>query len=453
MTKKVRGILFIFFVIIFIIVTPLVCMYAAGYQIGKNFSVQKTGILVIKTTPSSANVHLENKTQKNLIDNIISGEKKSYTTPNKIKNLLPGKYAIKIEKDGYWPWEKELQINSGESIYIEHVDLFKNNLPMLVQSQKYNKLIPSPDNRYLLALYEGGADIINSADDSVRTISLATTSQDILLNEDNCAWSPNGDKLLLGYYLYDQINQNKLLDIKKIVDKDATRFTWGESDSNHLYYLAQNRIYSLDINAQIAKTIVNNNATDYIAKNNNLFYLSHGNNSEILKIININNSELIREISLPSSNYIFINRDNNLINVLDKTHNTLYLIDPFSEIKPVIEIINNVKTAHWMNNEKLIFTNDNELWIYNIKYYSKTLLTRISDKIQNAFPFVNEYYIFYTTDGTINVMELDERDKYNVVKLSDLEIIDSPVLNSKGNALYFCSKIGANSGIYKLIIQ
>jgi hypothetical protein len=37
--------------------------------------------------------------------------------------------------------------------------------------------------------------------------------------------------------------------------------------------------------------------------------------------------------------------------------------------------------------------------------------------------------------------------------LIELDIIRDPVLNRKGDALYFYSKIGNQEGIYKLVIQ
>jgi hypothetical protein len=92
MTLKTRKILFIIFILAFVIITPLVSLYAAGYQIGQNFSIQKTGILVVKTTPGNAAVKLENKTQKKLVADLLPAqENKPYTTPN---NLLSAKKVM-----------------------------------------------------------------------------------------------------------------------------------------------------------------------------------------------------------------------------------------------------------------------------------------------------------------------------------------------------------------------
>lgn len=454
MTKKTRNILFLIFVAIFIVAAPLVCLYAAGYQVGKNFSIQKTGILVIKIEPTSATIYLENKTQQNLVDNLLQVNKKTYTTPNKIKNLLPGKYDIKLDKDGYWPWEKQLEIGSGQSIYIEKVNLFRNNLPTVISNQRYTDLVPAPNKKILMAIYQNGVDIINLDDDSVKNISLATSTVKIILTKNNCSWSPNNDAVILGPYLYNLSDLKTAIDLSKQLGSNPTSIKWNQSDKNHLLFTSQKNIYDLNLSSQTKKLIAENkSAADYLARDNNLFLLYRNNGSTILNVWNLSENKSIREINLPDSEYAFINRENNLLNVVDQTHKTLYLIDPFAELKPILEIINNADKAAWINGDKLIFANDYELWIYDAKNYYKTLLTRISEQIADVFPFVNENYLFYTTDRSINVMEMDARDKYNIIKLVDLEKIKNPYLNKDGSALYFYSEIGNNLGIYKLTIQ
>ena len=454
MTKKTRNILFSVFVLAFAIIAPLVCLYAAGYQVGSNFSVQKTGILVIKTKPTAATIYLENKTQKNLVDNLLQTDKKSYTTPNRIKNLLPGKYDIKLEKEGYFTWEKQLQIDPGQSIYIENVNLFKNNLPTLLNNQQYSDLIPSPNGKMLLVIYQYGADVINIGDDTVKNIKIATASAKTVFTRNNCSWSPDNDAIILDQYLYELSSIGQTSDINELTGDSSANIRWNLTDKNHINYISHNSLYDFNLNNKEKKLIAKDTPTkDYLARGSDLFFLRQENDSVMLNVWSLSENKLIRKINLPNSDYTFINQDNNLINLLDKNHKTLYLIDPFAELKPIIEIINNVSNARWINNDKLIYANDYELWIYDVKNYYKILLTRISEQITNVFPFTNENYLFYATERNINIMEMDSRDKYNIIKLVELEKIKDPYLNKDGDALYFYSKIGNNAGIYKLVIQ
>lgn len=75
--------------------------YGRGYRItkdqdGRNI-VAGTGLLVLTSTPDGARA-------------FIDGEL-STATDNTV-NLKPGMYKVKIEKDGYFPWEKDIEIKN-----------------------------------------------------------------------------------------------------------------------------------------------------------------------------------------------------------------------------------------------------------------------------------------------------------------------------------------------------
>ena len=83
----------------------------------------------------------------------------------------------------------------------------------------------------------------------------------------------------------------------------------------------------------------------------------------------------------------------------------------------------------------------------------KILLTRISEPLSEVIWHPNNNNIIYVTKKSVNVIELDDREKYNITKLIELEKIERPILNKKGDILYFSAKIGNQEGIYKLYIQ
>ncbi len=77
--------------------------YGKGYRITKDESgrqiVAGTGLLVITSSPDGA---------RTFIDGELS------TATDDTINLKPGKYTVKIEKDGYFPWEKEIVIKNEQ---------------------------------------------------------------------------------------------------------------------------------------------------------------------------------------------------------------------------------------------------------------------------------------------------------------------------------------------------
>jgi len=74
-------------------------LYAKGYRFSKDIDgrnvVSGTGLLVFNSVPDGARA-------------FINGE--LATATDDTINLKPGKYGVRIEKDGYFPWEKEVEI-------------------------------------------------------------------------------------------------------------------------------------------------------------------------------------------------------------------------------------------------------------------------------------------------------------------------------------------------------
>lgn len=86
--------------ILILSVTVIVILAAKGYQPNwDEKTVHITGILVATSDPDGASVYLDNK----LI-----------TATNTTVNLKPGIYDVKISKDGYYDWQKRVEIKKEE---------------------------------------------------------------------------------------------------------------------------------------------------------------------------------------------------------------------------------------------------------------------------------------------------------------------------------------------------
>jgi hypothetical protein len=122
MTLQTRRLIFWGLVIIFLIITPLIIAYGLGYS----FDWQKktfieTGSFYFASSPTGGIIYINNK---------ASGKTNKY-----IKHLLPREYEIAIKKDGYWPWEKRLKIESGIVTEARNILLVPQN-PKIEMVQK-----------------------------------------------------------------------------------------------------------------------------------------------------------------------------------------------------------------------------------------------------------------------------------------------------------------------------
>lgn len=124
--------------IIFLILLVTLIILGRGYRINveKN-SLSPTAILVAKSTPDGAKV-------------IVNGQLKGATDSNIF--LTPGKYTIKISKDGFTSWEKTLLIK-GEWVININANLFPQN-PSLspITTLGVAKAVSSPTGSKIILL-------------------------------------------------------------------------------------------------------------------------------------------------------------------------------------------------------------------------------------------------------------------------------------------------------------
>src|SRR5579872_615315 len=94
-----RQLLISFFILLFLAIgTTVAIFYGKGYRFdltGTKSFLKGTGLLVATSSPDGAQV-------------VINGH--LTTATNNTINLAPGQYNVKIYKDGYFPWEKTIDV-------------------------------------------------------------------------------------------------------------------------------------------------------------------------------------------------------------------------------------------------------------------------------------------------------------------------------------------------------
>lgn len=116
--SKVKKIQFLGFVtsvltiVVGLAITALVLGTANGYRIDfTNFKVDKVGAIVINAVPNGSTAKI-GKNEHNL------------TSFSNMISLLPGRYDISINKEGYQEWKNFVRLESGQAIVFDKVYLF-----------------------------------------------------------------------------------------------------------------------------------------------------------------------------------------------------------------------------------------------------------------------------------------------------------------------------------------
>ncbi len=444
-----RKILFYTFIIIFIIITPAIALYATGYKINLKHPlslklIQKTGMIIFETEPKEAFIYIEEKKQEELWGKILFKQDNAIRTPAKIKGLLPDVYDTRLELPGYWPWNKKLKVNPGQITHAQNIKLFKKDLPMKIVDSPMQELFASSDNKKILLAKKGL--IIN-----LKTEEQIELSEIKDLKKETVLWSEDNKKILIDNFIFNSKNYEKTADLEKLIGKNIKNIKW---DKNKLYYKNKDTLNCFDINSNLNKTLIRDeDIIDYEIKNSWIIFISQIQKQTRLKIYSKNEEKIIKNIELPPSpNYKLINNEHHLVNIYDEKYKILYLINPFSLINPLEEIISNIKYSFWLDEDNLLYANNFEIWTLDLKQNKKNLLTRISNPITKIIKTKINNHIIYSTPKSINILDRDEENKTQVTKLIELDEISKPIFDDEENILYFNAKIGDTEGLYKLNI-
>ena len=403
-----RRLTYSLFLTIFFIVAPLLILYSLGYRYNFNTNnIEKNGAFYIKSYPKNADIFINN-------------EKNNKKTPHQIVNIKPATYQLKISKENYLPWEKELTVYEGETTFVENIVLF-------LEEQKKEILGPGADNillnkkgdKYAYFDKERQLWITDIEKNKNYNIYQFKTDYDLI------DWSVNNQDLLLkrknNYYLFN-INQKKieLINIENI--------TKALFDNNYLWYLKDNILKKYNLQNQ-QENIILEDINDFIIKDNyliiqknniegsNILHLEKESLKEIQNIANLNLG-ILSVLKVDDKSLIF------------KLGSKLYIKYTWKDIiiipATLVKIYGNF----------LLISNGYEVWLYNYKDDWQEIIDRSSKIISDIIWHPNGSYFLNEINQETIISELDTRDKRNTISLFNNPFKKYYLFNKKGNKLF-----------------
>ncbi len=444
MSKKFRDWLFIAFIALFIITTFFVSLYAAGYTLNRqwpprfNQLFQKTGMLVLDSEPSGADIFINDIEQRRPV--LLDLGRDNITTPTKIKNLPPGEYNLRLEKDGYWPLEKKIYINSGQSTFAEDFILFKKSLPLNLTICAPQAVSLSPDKKNLILPNDGLViNLKTEISSNLKKIASTTSVQ----------WSKNSDQILWGNDLINLSGEKSGYNLKAL-GQEAQNFFWDENNKK-IYYQSGGNISCVLTDKNTISTILS--GSDYVAytvRDDLIYTVEKQNHQNYLRVYDASSAILKSSSDLPNGEYQF-HQDEYSLNLYDKKQHALYLINASSP-QPIVRQVRPVVSWQWLSNNFLVWHNEFEIYSLDIDNNRQELLIRVSEPITGiAWSRANNYLI-YASSQQIQIVNLG-LDKRTPIALLKAEQITSIFLDEKNQLLYFYAQIGQQAGIYKLQLQ
>lgn len=135
-----RKILFYLFFALYLVLCPIIILYAFGYIFTPKLEegLTKTGLIHIETLPSNALISIGNR-------------RYAERTPATVRNLLSGIYDIKILLRGYRPWVQQVKVEPGRAVSLEKILLIPKNVKVRsLATGSFEDIWPVPGTRYLL---------------------------------------------------------------------------------------------------------------------------------------------------------------------------------------------------------------------------------------------------------------------------------------------------------------
>lgn len=227
-----KQLLFSFIGIVFIIsATVLLILYGRGWKVNpETRDLSKTGLLSASSWPSGASVFINGRLT---------------TATNTPVQLDPGKYQVRIEKEGFIPWEKAVEIKP-ELVYETNARLFPAapELKPLTSSGVLNPVL-SPDGEkivYGVASSSAQKNGIWTIDMKTNPLNLGGNQRQIIkdmpgfsFSNASLFWTPDSKSVLVtltnGNFLLDATTTNdgaKLFDVTATLP--ALKAQWDEQE-------------------------------------------------------------------------------------------------------------------------------------------------------------------------------------------------------------------------------
>lgn len=443
MSKKIRDSIFIIFIFLFIVLTIGVSLYATGYRFNLRFPIRldaflvKTGMLVVNTEPSGVKIYLNDRPQAN--PSLKFWSQDYAVTPAKIKNILPGDYTLRLEKPGYWPFQKKISIHSGQTAFAENINLFRSDLPIMVASSTAGRLALSPGGRYLYVLSD--QKIIDFSAETAR--ALPETNME-------GAWLKFSDRLSASGRLYDPKNENSDTDYQKIIGADTTAWYYEEL-SGRLYYQTKTSLSRVEANGRTNTVLLSDGPyLAYEPRGDHLYLVMSEQKKTVLKDYDLKTEKTAGQIVLPGvGEYRFVDEGKARLSLYDEKNRTLYLIDA-SNVANDPKTINQVANWTWSGDQELFYHNGWEIYRYDLSRSSSALLTRVSEEISGLMFSADRQYLVFSTARSLNVIDLETG---LATPVFTAEKISGVALDAKNNILYFNASLGRGDNVYKLNLQ
>lgn len=447
MTLVQRRIVYVFFMAIFVVGAPLILLSASGFRYNfKKRQLQKTGIIFLEVKPKTVKAYLNGKLIKDKL-------------PLRLDNLLPNEYRLRLEKDGYGPWEKAVRVYEGQTTSIQYPRLFKNNtLPYLLVAGDIVRALPNKNADIFLIVKKDSAGFVISKynlRDGAQTEWMRSAREPLevkwLAEENSVAVWFKDEIKIVGQ------NNQPARSLSGMIAKDSlATLQVDKYKSDFIYYTEAGYVYRYDLKSDKKEKLLAQPVNGFYIDGNSIFYIVNASlkKSSVVKYDLITGTSKELFLIESDSGYKLDDYTAGILTLSDAGEHKLLVHDEKANKQ---DIIQRADYYRW-NNEKteILFGNEWELWAYEVESRQNeeqyVLLNRLSTSIDDAIWYTVGTHVIYASQGEIGISENLPLNRYKN-SLIQIESVKDLALDAKGETLFFAGKIGNQQGLFRLEIQ
>ncbi|MDO8507812.1 MAG: PEGA domain-containing protein [bacterium] len=407
----------------FAVISVLFIMSARGYNMHfeKNGIVfVKTGMLIVSSKPTGAKIVLDGK----------DTSKKTNFFSVKINNLSKKKHVLTLEKEGYFKWEKEINIVPEMVTWANYVLMFSKNpkIDKVDFSGSLVQSVPSLDNRQNLVLTRTkDSEVLYSVQNSTggKNVILDT----VKIAEDKrmsgisvLDWSKDKRNVLItGSLKSDQrfwvvnMDSKSVDDVSTITPLKFSRIMFSTANNDELYGSLNGELMRVNIRTKSVSNVLESHISYFsFSENGKIYYIK--DDKGVRSLFQANGDlggkvDLSDAIPVSEAYTLKVDLKDQKALLKTKENNALYLLTKVGDKNSLITIGKNISDFAWAKDSIRFFykiRGANVVVFESDDYKKESVEYNIagSEKFQNILWYDPRHLLFQSGDKAM-IMDFD----------------------------------------------
>ncbi len=361
-----RRILYLSFSFVFLVLAPLLVLFAKGYRTDfRHRQVFRTGLVFFTVRPRPDVVLIDSRPYS------------SPTSPVRITGVVPGEHQLTIQREGYYTWTRMITVQPGTTTNLEAIQLFRDQTAKRVLSG-VTALRLAPNGHTVAALQSDRITILSTDGNQLASFIMPgeTVPKDVV-------WSPNNTAAIItteagAGYLY-QEHQSSLTSLPSFPFAD--KILWDQRQPQTMYILGKYALYAYDILSHSSSLLLSA-VVDFTQAGDSLIVLQPDPAGLLLRE-RLRDGRIETWTTLAENRLQFLFSPDGYVTLLAKEQNQLLLLRASGTPRQALTL-SDVTYASWnRDGSRLAYGNDFELFVLELS--SEGTQTKLLNRTSGGF--------------------------------------------------------------------